>query len=420
MNLHSLSSSPENRKARTQALLDLAPLTQAVSACRPALRGQRNHCKTCYLLTLLSVMTIQVVIAEDKYFTATNLWKFPIDGGSRSSPALGHDGAIYVGSWEGNLFALNPDGTERWRFKTGFEIASSPAVSSDGTVYFGCRDHQIYAVNQDGRKRWTFKTGGWVDASPAIGTNRTIYIGSWDKKFYALNSDGTKQWEFVTGGAVVSSAAIDIRGVLYFGSHDRKLYAVNPDGSKLWDYATDGAITSSPAIGAGGELYFGSVDGKFHALNPDGTRRWELRTGSITASSPVLGADGTIFVSVNQTHCAITPEGKLKWQRPFWDAPPGLFGENAAAVLSNGHVVFTGGDALVMTVPGGNGQPEWVWNYYMFGAIYSSPLVANDGTIYVMGTWRDFSALKGLIPLAKTPWPMFRGNPQHTGRVDSQ
>jgi outer membrane protein assembly factor BamB len=420
MNLLSPIFSTENVKARIQALLDHRLLTPSVSECRLASSRRRNRLKTGYLLTLLSAMTIQVAIAADKYFTATNLWKFRIEGGSRSSPALGDDGTIYIGSWEGNLFALSPEGTERWRFKTGFEITSSPAVSSDGTVFVGCRNHRVYAVNKDGRERWTFKTGGWVDASPAIGTNDTIYIGSWDKKLYALSPDGTKQWEFVTDGPVVSSAAIDTRGVIYFGSHDRKFYAVNPDGSKLWDYATEGAITCSPAIGASGELYFGSVDGIFHALNPDGTRRWALRTGSITASSPVLGVDGTIFVSVNQTHCAITPEGKLKWQRPFWHAQPGLFGENAAAVLTNGHVVFTGGDALVMTVPGDDGQTEWVWNYFMFGAIYSSPLVANDGTICVMGTWPEFSALRGAFPLAKTPWPMFRGNPQHTGRVNTK
>jgi outer membrane protein assembly factor BamB len=371
------------------------------------------------LLAALSLTVFSGTAAEEKYYTATNLWKFHIDGGSQSSPALGRDGTIYIGSWEGDLFALNPEGGLRWRFQTGIEITSSPAVGKDDTVYVGCRDRRLYAVDKNGRKRWAFKTGGWVDASAAIGTQGTIYCGSWDKKFYALNPDGSKQWEFATGGPVVSSAAIDDHGVVYFGSHDRKFYALNPDGSKRWEYVTEGAITSSPAIGAGGELYFASVDGLFHAVNPDGTPRWELRTGGFTGSSPVLGADGTIFVSVNQTHSAITPDGKFKWQRPFWNPLPGYFGETAAAVLADGHVVFTGGDAHVMTVPGDNGQVEWIWKYFLYGASYSAPLVADNGTIYVMSTSPDFSALKGNIPFAMTPWPMFRGNPQHTGRVTS-
>lgn len=380
------------------------------------------------LLAMLSVVLPPRLIAEEKYYAATNLWKFRIDGGSRSSPALGRDGTIYLGSWDGYLFALNPDGTRRWRFKTGFEITSSPAIGQDGTVYVGCRDRRLYAVAPNGRKRWAFKSGGWVDASPAIGTNGNIYFGSWDRKFYALNADGAKQWEFPTAGPVVSSAAIDAGGVIYFGSHDRKFYALNPDGSKRWEFATEGAITCSPAIGERGEIYFSSVDGMFHAVNPDGTRRWALRTGGITGSSPVLGAEGTIFVSVNQMHCAITPDGKFKWQRPLWNEwqqplwnlQPGFFGETAAAVLANGQVVFTGGDAYVMTVPGDNAEKEWVWNYFLYGPSYSAPLVAVDGTIYVMSTWPDFSALESHVPLATTPWPMFRGNAQHTGRVNSK
>jgi len=373
-----------------------------------------------WLLAISSLTLTQRLAAQEKYYTATNLWKFPVAGGSVSSPALGRDGTIYLGSWLGHLIALSPAGTERWRFKTGFEIAASPAIGPDGTVYVGCRDHRFYAVSPNGQKRWAFKTGGWVDSSAAIGTNGDLYFGSWDKKFYALHPDGSQRWEFLTAGPVASSAAIDAQGVIYFGSCDGKFYALNPDGSPRWEFATEGAITASPAIGASGEIYFPSVDGMFHALNADGTRRWELRTGGITASSPVLGGDGTIFVSVNQTHCAITPDGKLKWQRPFWQAQPDLLGENSAAVLANGQVVFTGGDSFVMTVPGDDAEREWVWNYYLFAASYSSPLVAENGTIYVTSLAPELCALNRPFPLAATPWPMFRGGPQHTGRVNTK
>ena len=36
-----------------------------------------------------------------------------------SSPALGADGTIYVGSEDDNLYAINPDGTQQWAFATG-------------------------------------------------------------------------------------------------------------------------------------------------------------------------------------------------------------------------------------------------------------------------------------------------------------
>ena len=35
-----------------------------------------------------------------------------------SSPAVGADGTIYVGSSDDNLYAVNPDGTQKWKFTT--------------------------------------------------------------------------------------------------------------------------------------------------------------------------------------------------------------------------------------------------------------------------------------------------------------
>jgi outer membrane protein assembly factor BamB len=256
-----------------------------------------------------------------------------------------------------------------------------------------------------------------VDASAALGADGTIYFGSWDKKFYALNPDGSKKWEFATGGPVVSSAAIDAGGSIYFGSHDRKFYALNADGTKRWEFATGGAIVSSPAIGRGGEIYFTSVDGKFHALNSDGTRRWELATGGITRSSPVLGVDGTIYVSVNTNHCAIAAAGSFKWQRAFWYPPPGFFGETAAAVLADGLVVFSGGDGYVMTVPADDGAREWRWNFQLGAPSFSSVAVGRNGTVYALSEGLALHALANAAPLAESSWPMFRADPQHTGRV---
>lgn len=355
--------------------------------------------------------------AEDIHFGATNLWKLQLGHYCQSSAALDASGVIYVTCQDGRLFAVTPDGMIRWQFKSHFESVSTPAVGADGSIFFGSRNHRVYAVTATGRKQWEFQTGGWVDASPALGADGTVYIGSWDKKFYALAPDGKLRWEFATGGPIVSSAAVDAAGIIYFGSHDQKFYALNPGGSKRWEFTAGGPITSSPAIGSEGEIYFTSVNGRFHALNPDGSRRWELQTGGTSSSSPVIGPDGTLYVSVNQTHIAIAPDGKLKWQRGFWNPEPGRLGESAATVLANDTVVFTGGDGFVMTVPTGAGDKDWIWNYYLLGPGYCSPLVATNGTIYVSQPSGELHALQRSAPLAQSPWPTFRGNLQRTGRV---
>ena len=89
-------------------------------------------------------------------------WAFKTGDWVRSSPSIGSDGTIYVGSDDDNLYAINPDGSKKWAFKTRDEVESSPAIGSDGTIYVGSDDNNLYAINPDGSKKWAFKTGDWV------------------------------------------------------------------------------------------------------------------------------------------------------------------------------------------------------------------------------------------------------------------
>jgi len=109
--------------------------------------------------------------------------------GITASPAIGHDGTVYVAKNTGELISLSPvNGTVLHTFateKTGNR--SSPTVGLDGTVYFGSSDTFLYAV--DGTtllERWHFKAGGIVSGSPAIGKDGTLYFGADDGIVYAV------------------------------------------------------------------------------------------------------------------------------------------------------------------------------------------------------------------------------------------
>ena len=81
-------------------------------------------------------------------------------------------------------------GGKLWEFKTRGFMFSSPAIGSDGTVYVGSYDKKLYAINgKSGVKLWEFETGNDVDSSPAIGSDGTVYVGSVDKKVYAIKTD---------------------------------------------------------------------------------------------------------------------------------------------------------------------------------------------------------------------------------------
>ena len=86
-------------------------------------------------------------------------------------------------------------GNPIWEFETGlgilaFGVTSSPAIGSDGTVYVGSGGKKLCAINgKTGDKLWEFETGEYVGSDPAIGSDGTVYVGSNDKKLYAIKTD---------------------------------------------------------------------------------------------------------------------------------------------------------------------------------------------------------------------------------------
>ena len=54
-----------------------------------------------------------------------------------AGPAIARDGTVYLGNKEGQLIALQPDGTRKWSrsITTGYSIVAAPVVGSDGSIY---------------------------------------------------------------------------------------------------------------------------------------------------------------------------------------------------------------------------------------------------------------------------------------------
>ena len=153
-----------------------------------------------------------------------------------------------------------------WNYKIGGSVHSSPAIGADGTIYVGSSDGNLYAINPTGSLKWSYTTGGYIIySSPAIGADGTIYVGS-DDGLYAINPTGSLKWSYITRGSVHSSPAIGADGTIYVGSSDHHLYAINPTGSLKWSYTMGGFIYHSPTIGADGTIYLSSDDGNLYAI----------------------------------------------------------------------------------------------------------------------------------------------------------
>jgi outer membrane protein assembly factor BamB len=329
-------------------------------------------------------------------------WRFQTGGMVQSSPTL-HDGMVYVGSGDGNLYALDPrTGEERWRFAAGRAITSSPAVAQ-GLVFVGSRDNTVYAVSAaTGAQRWKlttgadlplawgFETGDIYTSSPAF-SQGLIVFGSGDGQVYAAEAGtGTVRWRFQTGGRVRSSPAV-VEGRVYVGSMDGRLYALElASGRRIWQFDTEGhslrsgdfgfdrrTIQSSPAV-ADGRVFVGSRDGFLYGLDAaSGRLLWRVdhRMSWVNTSPAVAG--GLVFAGSSDerfVQAVDVKTGKERWhfptERPVWSSP----------AVAGQLIYFGDGSGTVYAVDRATGRERW--RHKSGRRILSSPLPA-DGLLYV-------------------------------------
>ena len=81
----------------------------------------------------------------------------------------------------------------RWR--TGNGIFSTPVIGDDETIYVGSADKRFYALDPvSGKRRWDFATGECIDCAGCIADDGTVYFASCDAGLYGLSPEGKQTW----------------------------------------------------------------------------------------------------------------------------------------------------------------------------------------------------------------------------------
>jgi outer membrane protein assembly factor BamB len=346
---------------------------------------------------------------------STPLWSFTAAAPIDSSPAIAADGTIYVASsLGGSLYAITKAGSNKWTFPLPPRLSSSPALAADGTIYianayFG----YLYAINPDGSPRWT-NTLSWeatfpLGSSPAIGANNALYVRGSSSWLFAVSSNGTTIWSRSVGG--IPSVVLGPDATIYTGTA-----AVTPDGTQEWTTSLPGAQSDSPAIAQDGTIY--ATGNWLYAFSADGTNLWINNTNYFLSSSPAVGQDGTIYIATfgGGTLCAISPSGVLRWQTAFApNNPTNAPSPAVPAIDTAGTIYYPVFNALYAVSPAGSIQ--WTFSPGDGSQTQTSPAIGPDGTIYVTFGSKLY-AIAGTNALANAPWPMYRQNARHTGKVE--
>ncbi len=238
-------------------------------------------------------------------------------------PIIGKDGVVYytlresTGNHKGNLYAVNPDGTEKWVYEMEGDYLYTPSIGLDGTIYVPSYEGFIYALNLEGEEKWVFDTGQekWISRI-TVGDYHNIYFTDYDY-IYSVDSQGILNWKSAgvsRGGSASLGPALGEDGTVYISwtgfknSQDARtgaLYAYNPiDGSVKWHAPLDHDATS-PVIGEEGNMYLVIGDPwaghEFRILrsyDSEGNKLWEnekVMDGSIRI--PKIGNRNKIIIT---------------------------------------------------------------------------------------------------------------------------
>ena len=220
-----------------------------------------------------------------------------------------------------------------WNFKTGGPVKSS-AVIGGGRVFIGSNDGEVYALDfASGRKIWAFKAGSAVLAPPLL-ADGTIFVGTSEGMFYAIDAQsGQPLWKHETEGKIVASASIaSCKGGplrVLVGSYDFKLYCLAAsNGSVAWTYETGNYINGSCAV-ADGRTVFGGCDAVLHVFRWPMAARSRKSTPAPTLRRPWCWrgiAPISAIMKMNSfawtSHPARWSGVITTWIFPIWPPPP--------------------------------------------------------------------------------------------------
>jgi PQQ-like domain/IPT/TIG domain/S-layer homology domain len=93
------------------------------------------------------------------------------------SPAIGPDGSVHTA-----IRSFSPDGDLQWSFATPypFNVFTKSTVGSDGVHYYVQNLSQLFALNPDGSQRWHVDLDDYVDGPIVDPTNTQLVMGGAD------------------------------------------------------------------------------------------------------------------------------------------------------------------------------------------------------------------------------------------------
>lgn len=329
-----------------------------------------------------------------------------------SLPAVGSDGTLYSGGWDGRLYSVAPDGTVNWTFATGAKIDAAPTVDDDGRIIVTSWDGSVYVVGQDGSEIWSHDLDSILDTSASVDGEGRVYVTTDDGRLVRFSADGMMDWDIDLGAPATTSISLyetseGLRG--YVGTDEPSVKCIG-EAAVSGTANVLGAPTDDIALTADGDAIAAQATGGVARIASDCTVEWEADVTIGSVRSPVIDTDGRPWIGQHaQVVQAFDPEtGEVDFTSNTRTLGQVL---NGMHVGSDGYV-YSGATALIRV--DSDGAVERLSEL----DILSTPVVANSEGFATTEHGELVRLTRPLPGLADTPWPTQHGNQQRTGYVE--
>ena len=200
-------------------------------------------------------------------------WSVLTRGSILGRPAY-HNRIIYVGSDDGNLVALRPDGSPHWvglpahNFTTRGQFISDIHADETG-VYASSTDSKLYALDRDtGRILWQYYSGSALKTSPKV-TATMVYQYVQGKGIVGLdkiNGGYNREPKWAAAGTVQFLS--DDETNAYLRRQDNTLIAVDKQTGQIKFTSKSKKFSVFGSNTTGSTIYGATPDGQVVAIRP--------------------------------------------------------------------------------------------------------------------------------------------------------
>lgn len=203
--------------------------------------------------------------------------------------------------------------TVSWSYRAGAPLAAPAALGADGGVVVGSVDGYLHALRPDGSFRWGYTLRGPLIGRAVVAPNGEIFAAAEPNGLYALDPDGTLAWVSSIGGGVTSAPILDREARVWVTTGQGTLLGFSGHGGIVGYARVGNERMLGPAALAAGGVAIASVNG---ALKVAGNRSFSAR---MVAAAPVVeldsGPDALFVLGGEGLSRFDTPEGAERWSR---------------------------------------------------------------------------------------------------------